>query len=693
MRFALAGNPNSGKTTLFNILTGSTAHVGNWPGVTVDRKEGLYKKLSEPITVVDLPGIYSLSPYTPEELVARAYIIDENPDLIINIVDATNLERNLYLTTQLLESECPMAVALNMMDEVERDGDCIDVARLERELGVPVVPISALKGEGIHELMKRAYKATKTPRKASSPLFSSALALQLSQIYPLLTDNGTPHPLFHAVKLIEGDTVEEEHLSPAMKDKIKGILSTARVDDIFEGDLEAAVADIRYRHITSHYKKALTRRRKRGELSRSDKIDNLLTSKVFGIPLFLFFMFLVFHLTFGDNLLLVTGLPSPGVFLQGATENLFALLSGALENVLTAAGASDWVLGLVVHGVVAGVGAVLSFLPQIMMLFLFLSIMEDSGYMARAAFLMDKLFRKFGLSGRSFLPLLMGFGCSVPAIMATRTLEREKDRRITVMLIPFFSCGAKLPIWSMFAAALFEKNSDIMVFGIYLIGILTAITAGVILKKTVYRQDASPFVMEMPTYRMPQLRNLAIHLWDKLKGFVFRATTIIATSTVVIWLLSNFTFTFKMVDSGSAESMLGIIGNLLRPVFVPLGFASGPDGWKTVVAILTGLIAKEMVVSSMGVLYNPSLGGDVLENETASTALAATIAAAFSPAAALSFMAFNLLSVPCMAAVAAAKGELRKPSRMVGVIGFWIFTAWTVSFVVYHVSGFIFSLI
>ncbi len=686
MRFALAGNPNSGKTTLFNALTGSTARVGNWPGVTVDRKEGVYKKLGEPINIIDLPGIYSLSPYTPEEVVARNYVVDENPDLVVNIIDGTNLERNLYLTTQLLETDRPVVVAINMIDLVRKDGTTINIAALAEKLGVPVMPISALTGDGITALMQAAYGLAKAKRAGVSVLAGSSLGTGFNKIVSVLQGERIEHPTFHAVKMLEGDHLENAHLSEEIKKQIEEIKGGIKLAEELDGDFAAAVADARYRYITDNLDGILVRSRKAHELSRSDKIDRVLTNKWLGIPLFLFFMFLVFHLTFSEDLL-GAGLPSPGVWLQCLTEDFVGYISEQAAAFLQAQNAAEWTKGMVVDGMIGGVGAVISFLPQILMLFLFLSIMEDSGYMARAAFLMDRLLRRFGLSGRAFMPLLMGFGCSVPAMMGTRTLVSEKERRLAIMLMPFFSCGAKLPIWAMFSAAIFPENPDRVVFMIYVTGIATAGVAAIILQKTLLKGEAAPFIMELPPYHTPQLSSLVLHLWEKLKGFVLRATTIIAGSTVIIWFLANFSFSLEIVEHNSAESILAVLGASIVPLFKPLGFAGGDMGWRPVVAILTGLLAKEMVVSTMGVLYNPDVSGDALESDEAGTALAATLAAVFTPLAAISFMVFNLLSVPCMAAVASASGEMRSVKWMFITIAFWLTTAWVVSFLIYNVGA------
>ena len=598
MKFALAGNPNCGKTTLFNSLTGSTAHVGNWPGVTVDRKEGVYKKLQEKITIVDLPGIYSLSPYTPEEIVTRNYIIDEKPDLIINIIDATNIERNLYLTTQLLETDCPVIIALNMMDSVLKDGTKIDIKALEIKFGVPIISISALRSDGIKALMEKAYDTAKIKRSGKSVLDNSDMSKEFGEIVILLKKENILHPVFQAVKLLEGDELAKKEFANLLP-KVEEVKKTISLNAELDGDFEAAVADLRYKHITASCKGAIKHNRKANELTKSDKIDKVLTNRWIGIPLFLVFMFMAFHLIFTEDLLFLNklgileeGILSPGVWLQGAVGQLFGFVISGAGDILANMGASDWVSGLVVNGILTGLDSVLSFLPQILMLFLFLSIMEDSGYMASAAFLMDRVLRRFGLSGKAFMPLLMCFGCSVPAMMATRTLEDQKERRLTVMLAPFFSCGAKLPIWAMFSAAVFPGSADLVVFGIYLLGIVTAIIAAIILKKTVFKGEIAPFIMELPAYHLPQFKNVVLHLWEKLKSFVLRATTIIAGAVVVIWFLSNFNFSLEMVQANSADSILGMAGNFIRPLFIPLGFASGDLGWKAVVATITWAYCK-----------------------------------------------------------------------------------------------------
>ena len=699
MNFALAGNPNCGKTTLFNKLTGASARVGNWPGVTVDRKEGFYKgknAAAPRIGIIDLPGIYSLSPYTPEEMIARDYLLGGQVDLIINIVDATNLERNLYLTTQLLEMDVPIVVALNMTDLAAKSGLKIDADALARALGVPVVPICALHGSALAQLMKTACQTARAKRKGCSVLADSEFGPALAKAEALLDNEGMANAVFHAVKLLEDDSAENARFPQAVRAKIDQIRASIALPKEFEGDGEAAAANARYNQIEKRFAPLVKRAKSAYAPTRSDKLDRVLTSRLFGLPIFFALMFLAFHLIFGEDLFYLSafGLEpvlSPGVWLLEEMGALTEWITGLAAAGLTALGASEWVHALFVDGVFAGLGAVLSFLPQILLLFLFLSLMEDSGYMARAAFLMDRVLRKFGLSGKAFMPLLMCFGCLVPAMMGSRTLENDRERRLMIMLAPFFSCGAKLPIWAMFGMAIFPEHADLAVFGIYVLGILTAIVAAIILKCTILRGEAAPFVMELPPYHMPLARNVLRNLWEKLKGFLLRASTIIAGATVVIWFLSSFSFGLSMVEANSQESILGAVGTFLQPVFEPLGWASGDMGWKAIVAALTGLIAKEMVVSTMGVLYNPDIEGDALEDDAASSALAAALVGVFSPVAAVSFMAFNLLSVPCMAAVATAHAEMRSAKWTWLTIGFWIATAWIVSFLIYQIGSLIWS--
>ena len=577
--FALAGNPNCGKTTLYNALTGSNAHVGNWPGVTVEKREGDYKKLDELISIVDLPGIYSLSPYTPEEIISRRFIVDDKPECVINIIDATNLERNLYLTTQIMEMDVPVVIALNMMDVVEKDGDKIDVEALEKAIGVPVVPISAQKKTNIDKLMEVAYKASLTPRKGTTVLSESKISDFVLEVTKLMEEEEVPSPMYHAIKFIEGDFIEQKH-SERITDVVNNYKNSLN-DETFGSDLEALVADARYNYIVKHYSIHKTKAVKEYSAeTKSYKIDKVLTNRWAGIPIFICILFLLFHLTFSENLFFLGGLfknvepsfagspfegllwtdagiNSPGVILQSLVISFTDWLSGLAATGL--ASAPGWISGLVVDGILAGVFAVLSFVPQILLLFLFFSILEDSGYMARIAFILDRLFRKFGLSGRAFLPMIMGFGCSVPAMINTRTLADENERTATIRVIPFFSCGAKLPILTAIAGGVCEMfnlpNVDLITFSMYLVGIVTAIITVLLMRNTTMRGKTPPFIMELPTYHMPQAKALMIHLWDKLKGYVKKAFTIILASTIIIWFLQSFTFDWKYIEQANPNDI------------------------------------------------------------------------------------------------------------------------------------------
>ena len=717
IKFALAGNPNSGKTTLFNCLTGATAHVGNWPGVTVDKKEGVYKKCAENIQIVDLPGIYSLSPYTPEEVIARNFILDEKPDLIINIVDATNLERNLYLTTQLLEIGVPIVVALNMMDAVERKGDKINSKILEDALAVPVVEISALKEKGIKELMDKAYAASKRKREAVSVLGGSKLSEVISEIKTVLYNKKTDEPLFHAIKLVENDEIEiknhpkEYETVKEYRDKIK--------DESFGDDFEAMVADERYKYITKHFAKAITKKDgEKNSLSKSDKADRVLTHRIWGIPIFLAILFAVFHLTFSENFLyLATALPkdwvslqgtwgeglfgssdgiaSPGVILFNLLDKITGSISDAVAGGMEGA-TSAWAQGLVVDGILGGLFAVMSFLPQILVLFMFFSILEDSGYMARVAFILDRIFRRFGLSGRAFMPMIMGFGCSIPAMINTRTLADDKERMATIRVIPFFSCGAKLPILTAIAGGIVQffavSNADAITYGMYILGITVAILSVIVMRSTTMRGDTPPFIMELPAYHAPQAKALFIHLWDKLKHFVKKAFTIIFVSTILIWVLSHFSFGWSyLADEQMESSILAGLGKLVQPLFTPLGFGSqlGATGWVFVVAAITGLIAKENVIATFGVLA-ACLGYAYNGDADAEGIIAASImisATGITIPALISFIAFNMTTIPCFAAVATAKAELGSKKRFYNTLVFWLVVSYLTGTVVYLVGS------
>lgn len=723
IKFALAGNPNCGKTTLFNALTGSTAHVGNWPGVTVDKKEGVYKKCAEPIEILDLPGIYSLSPYTPEEVIARNYILDEKPDLVINIVDATNLERNLYLTTQLMEIEVPVVVALNMMDAVEKAGDKVSAKALEDELAVPVVEISALKGKGIKELMDRAYAASKRRREAVSVLGNSKLAGAIGEVKALLYGGGVKDPLFHAIKLVESDEIEIKAHPEAYKlvEEYKAQIK----DDVFGDDFEAIVADERYKYISKHFAKAFVR--KNGEavkLTKSDKADKVLTHRIWGIPIFAVIMFLVFHLTFSEDFLYLgaagalpenwvslagtwgegifgssDGISSPGVILFNLLDTITASISDAIAGAMEST-TSAWAQGLVVDGIFGGLFAVLSFLPQILVLFMFFSILEDSGYMARVAFILDRIFRRFGLSGRAFMPMIMGFGCSIPAMINTRTLADDKERMATIRVIPFFSCGAKLPILVAIAGGIVSffgvSNSDAITYGMYILGIAVAIIAVIVMRNTTMRGDTPPFIMELPAYHAPQAKALGIHLWDKTKHFVKKAFTIILASTILIWFLLHFSWDWHyLADEEMGSSILAGIGQLIQPLFTPLGFGSqlGAYGWVFVVAAVMGLIAKENVIAGFGTMaavIMAATGGayDAEADAEGITAAAIMIKqTGITIPALISFIAFNMTTIPCFAAVATAKAELGSKKNFRNTLIFWLITSYIVGTVVYLVGS------
>lgn len=672
-RFALVGNPNCGKTTLFNEITGSTQYVGNWPGVTIEKKEGKARKFTEDIRIIDLPGIYSLSPYSMEEIVARDYIMDEKPDVVINIVDATNIERNLYLTTQLLELGIPVVVALNMMDAVEAKGDQIQVAGIEKLLGVPVIPTSASKGRGIKEVMEKALQVAQTAAAnaaaESISLYDGAIEESIREIekkiVPQLTKK-TYDPKWTALKLLEGDERVKEKLNVPVTLLKEVEAYRLRLEEKADDDIETIIADCRYKFITRVVEKTVKKKARSTELSISDKIDKVVTNRILAIPLFLGVMFAVFSITFG----------AAGSFLVDGLDSLInESFSGLVTGWLEAAGAAEWLNALVVGGIIGGMGSMLVFIPQIMILFFFLSLLEDSGYMARAAFVMDRLLRKLGLSGKSFIPMLMGFGCSVPAVMSARTLEDEKDRRLTILLTPFMSCGARLPIYALYTAAFFSGNQSVVIFSIYLLGIVIAVLSGILFKKTILKGEAAPFVMELPPYRIPTFKGLMIHMWDRVKGFVKKAGTIIFAAAVVIWFLQSFDFSFQMVED-SADSILAAIGKLIAPIFVPLGFGD----WKTAVSLLTGFVAKESVVATMGVLHGIAEAGEE------SVELATVLQASFTPLTAYAFMAFSLLYVPCMAAFATIKREMNSWKWTLFSAGYTTGVAWLVAFLIFQVG-------
>lgn len=676
IRIALAGNPNCGKTTLFNELTGAKQHVGNWPGVTVDKKEGVYRGNKE-ITLLDLPGTYSLSPYSAEEIIARDYIVKEKPDVVINIVDGTSIERNLYLTLQIIETQIPVVIAVNMMDEVEARGDAIDCGTLSKIFGVPVVPIVARSNKGLKELMEAAAETAKTKIKPNRlAIFDQNIAEAVAKVEEILTDVTGEERTWRAIKLVEGDDIIAKTLNDGRKKKVEEIVGQAAKGA--DGDTEAKIADLRYVYIADIVKQAVKKSKKGHVQTKSDKLDKILTNRILALPIFAAIMYLMFSITFGEKVLFF--IPGPGVWLQGVVCDFWdGPLSGAIMGLLEGAGASEWALSLVGDGILAGLGGVISFLPQILILFLLMSFLEDSGYMARVAFVMDKLFRKFGLSGKSFIPLLMGFGCSVPALMATRTLENEKDRKMTMMITPFMSCGAKLPIYLMFAATLFPNdNQTLIVFSIYFLGMTIAILAGIVLSKTMFKGDPSNFIMELPQYRIPTLRSVLIHGWEKVKGFAIKAGTIIFASTVLIWLLSRFTFTFRYLPEEEMESsIIAQIGKALKFIFVPLGFG---NDWRPVVGTITGFIAKENIVSTFGVLFHAADG--IADAAAEGSAAIPGVAGVFTKVSAYAYMAFNLLCMPCFAAVGALRKEMGSVKWTLKAVGFQMLTAYIVALLI-----------
>ena len=729
-RFALAGNPNCGKTTLFNSLTGSTAHVGNWPGVTVDKREGIYKKGEEKVYIVDLPGIYSLSPYTPEEVISRNYILDEKPDCVINIIDATNLERNLYLTTQILEMDVPVIVALNMMDIVEKNGDKIDAKILEKRLGVPVISISALKETNPNELMSAAIKFSEKKRKGNTVLEDSNLIHLIKDVEIAFKGKEIENPLFHAIKLVENDELEVKDHPDLVK--IVNDYKESFKDDVFGDDFEALVADARYKYISKNFAIALTRKNESGKskrLSLSDKIDRVLTNKWAGIPIFLIILLVFFHLIFGEDLFYMNamglnvgngyttfdGTPFAGAFVnEGAImspgvmiTNLFVgcldWINGLVGQGLELAKAEAWAQSFICDGVLGGLFAILGFLPQILMLFLFFSILEDTGYMARVAFILDRIFRKFGVSGRAFMPMIMGFGCSVPAMINTRTLADEKERVATIRVIPFFSCGAKLPILTAVAGGLANVlgigYADLITVGMYVLGMAVAIGSLIIMRNTTMRGEVPPFIMELPTYHLPQFKALMIHLWDKTKHFVKKAFTIILLSTIIIWLFQHLTWDWQFIENWEdiaeggnqliGQSILASLGKFIQPIFTPLGFGSQLGvsvGWVFAVAAITGLVAKENCIGTISVLA-VSLGATAvsIDGDGADAMQFLINESGLSTAGAISFIAFNMLTIPCFAAVATAKGELRK-GTLKWTLLFWLVTSYIVSSAIYTIG-------
>jgi ferrous iron transport protein B len=660
LTFALVGNQNCGKTTLFNVLTGSNQHIGNFPGVTVDRKDGVIKGYPDTL-ITDLPGIYSMSPYSSEEIVTREFLLMDKPKGIINILDATNIERNLYLSMQLMELGIPMVIALNMMDEVRINGGSVRINAIEELLGVPVIPISAAKGEGIEELVSHAIHVAKYQEKPQISDFcskDSAVHRCIHGIMSLISDHsdkaGYPER-FAASKVVEGDSLVLKHLELEQNEKemIEHII--VQMEEECGMDRASAIADMRFAYIEDVCKNTVVKPRESKERIRSQKIDKLLTGKYTGIPMFIAIMGLVFYLTF--NVI--------GAALSNVLDILITFVTNGVDNLLTAMNVNSVLHALIIDGIFNGVGSVLSFLPIIVTLFFFLSILEDSGYMARVAFIMDKLLRKLGLSGRSIVPMLIGFGCSVPGVMASRTLSSERDRRMTVLLTPFMSCSAKVPIYAFFSAAFFPHYAALVMIGMYFIGIIVGIIMAFIFKKTLFKGEPVPFVMELPNYRMPGAKNVVHLLWEKAKDFLQKAFSIIFIATILIWFMQNFDIRLNVV-ADSRQSILAVLAGMITPLFKPLGFGD----WRLVTAILTGVMAKESVVSTISILF-----GSTIE-----------MVSVISAAGAMSFLVFCLLYTPCVAAIASVKKELGgKWAAYVVVIQCVV--AWIAALITYIIAG------
>lgn len=670
MIFALIGNQNCGKTTLFNQLTGSNQHVGNFPGVTVDQKMGKVRtNVGTEGTVVDLPGIYSLRPYTSEEIVTRDFLLNEKPDGIINIIDATNIERNLYLTLQLIDLHIPMILALNMMDEVRSNGGSIDVKKMEEALGIPIVPISAIKNEGVDELIYKAFKvaAKKIQPKVYDFCEPGPIHRCIHGMYHQVEDHAKNcgiNPRFAAMKLIEGDEdiVKRLQLSENELDMMEHSIVEMEHDSGL--DRNAAIADMRYAFIEKVCDKAVVKCQESKEYLRSLKIDSVLTNRFLALPVFAAIMIFIFWMTFG----------SVGAFLSDYLSEGIDTLTAWVDYGLTIYGINPVVKSLIVDGVFAGVGSVVSFLPIILVLFFFLSILEDTGYMARIAFVMDTLLRKIGLSGRSFVPMLIGFGCSVPAVMASRTLYSERDRNMTIMLVPYISCSAKIPIYTVFTAAFFPDHGVLVMTLLYFGGILTGILMALLFKKLLFRGKPMPFVMELPNYRFPSLKSVFLLMWEKARDFLERAFTIIFMATIIIWFLQTFDTRLNVVTN-SADSLLAMLGQWIAPIFGPLGFSD----WRISTALVTGITAKEAVVSTLSVLL-----------ATSATQVSGALNSLFTPLSAVSFLVFTLLYTPCVAAIASIRREMNSTVRTVGVVIIQCVVAWIMAALVYQVGCILF---
>lgn len=671
IKIGLAGNPNCGKTTMFNDLTGSTQYVGNWPGVTVEKKGGKLKGHKD-VEIVDLPGVYSLSPYTLEEVVTRNFMIEDKPDAIINIVDASNIERNLYLTTQILELGIPTVIALNMMDIVEKNGDKIDLNKLSDILGCPVIETSALKGKGIKEVAEKAVELANEKKKFNFEVpYSEECKNALSEIEKFAKENLSSSNIeskYLAIKLFERDEkiVEKLQLNESSLKEIENIVK--KCEDELDDDSESIITSDRYAFIGTIVSKAIKKANNSNE-STSDKIDKIITNRFLALPIFAAIMWAVYYISVSSIGTIVT---------DWTNDTLFGeIVAGNVGNWLQALGVADWLYSLIIDGLIGGVGAVLGFVPQIMLLFLFLSILEDCGYMARVAFIMDRVFKKFGLSGKSFIPMLISSGCGVPGIMATRTMENDRDRKMTIMLTTFIPCGAKLPVIALFAGALFGGASWVAP-SVYFLGIVMIIICGIILKQTkLFKGEPAPFVMELPQYHIPSAKNVLLHMWERGRAFIVKAGTIIFVACGAIWFLSSFNFRLEMVDTG--ESILAAIGNVFAPIFAPLGFGN----WQSSVASISGLVAKENVVGTFGVLFG------VAEAAEDDPTLLQHVSGMFTIASAYAFIAFNMLNAPCFAAIGAIRREMGSWKWMWITIGFQTGTAYLVALVINQVGSFI----
>lgn len=673
LKIALAGNPNCGKTTLFNSLTGSNQYVGNWPGVTVEKKEGSLKGHKD-VAIQDLPGIYSLSPYTLEEVVARGYLVNEKPDAILNIVDGTNIERNLYLTTQLIELGLPVVVAVNMMDLVRKNGDQIDLRKLGDALGCEVVAISALKGEGGMEAAEKAVKLAQSQSAGELPhVFTGSVEHAIAHIEESIQGKVDDRYLrWYAIKVFERDekVMAEIDLSQSLKQHLEEHIADCEAE--MDDDAESIITNQRYAYINQVVSASVKKKAARHSMTASDKIDKIVTNRILALPIFAAVMFVVYYIAIG----------TVGTFLTDWTNDVLfgEIVPPAVQGWMEGVGCADWLVGLVVDGIIGGCGAVLGFVPQMLVLFLMLSILEDVGYMARVAFIMDRIFRKFGLSGKSFIPMLIGSGCGVPGVMASRTIENERDRRMTIMTTCFIPCGAKMPIIGLFAGALFG-GSGLVAVSAYFIGVIAIVVSGIMLKKTrAFAGDPAPFVMELPQYHVPAAGNVLRATWERGWSFIKRAGTIILASSIILWFLQGFGFTdgtFGMVEDNNS-SLLAAIGGAVAFLFAPLGFGD----WQSTVATITGLIAKENVVSTLGVLFR--IGEEVAEDNAG---LLAAVATHYTAISAYSFMVFNLLCAPCFAAMGAIKREMNNGKWTLAAIGYMCGFAYLVALIIYQIGG------